>query len=99
MIDGRGGPRWGFIAKTGDPERALCNLLERDAMFTERLYDEAQGLAARQAKRARGLPLPLADRLDARADDLGDEGASVDGQAQHERHEFRLHRQPAGRAA
>jgi len=44
VVDGRGGPRWGFIAKTGNPERALRNLLERDAMFTERLHDEAQRL-------------------------------------------------------
>lgn len=44
VMDSRGGPRWGFIAKTGDPERALRNLLERDAMFTDRLYEEAQRL-------------------------------------------------------
>lgn len=44
VMDSRGGPRWGFIAKTGDPERALRNLLERDAMFTNRLYEEAQRL-------------------------------------------------------
>lgn len=33
----RGGTAWGFIARTGDPRRALRNLLQRDAMFTERL--------------------------------------------------------------
>jgi hypothetical protein len=44
VIDSRGGPRWGFIAKTSDPERALRNLVERDAMFTGRLYKEAQRL-------------------------------------------------------
>ncbi|MET0646285.1 MAG: hypothetical protein ABW208_06660 [Pyrinomonadaceae bacterium] len=44
VMDSRGGARWGFIAKTGDPERALRNLLERDAMFTERLYEEARRL-------------------------------------------------------
>ena len=44
VIDGRGGPAWEFIARTGDPERALRNLLERDAMFTDRLKEEAQRL-------------------------------------------------------
>jgi hypothetical protein len=44
VVDSRGGPQWGFIAKTGNPERALRNLLERDALFTERLADEAQCL-------------------------------------------------------
>ncbi len=44
VVDSRGGPQWGFIAKTGDPERALRNLLERDAMFTQRLKQEAQRL-------------------------------------------------------
>ncbi|HXQ70443.1 MAG TPA: hypothetical protein VN844_08155 [Pyrinomonadaceae bacterium] len=44
VMESRGGPKAGFIAKTGDPERAMRNLLERDAMFTERLNDEAQRL-------------------------------------------------------
>ena len=44
VVDSRGGPQWGFIGKTSDPERALRNLLERDAMFTQRLYEEAQRL-------------------------------------------------------
>ena len=44
VVESRGGPKWGFIAKTGDPERALRNVIKRDAMFTERLYDEAQRL-------------------------------------------------------
>jgi len=44
VLESRGGPKWGFIAKTGDPERALRNVLERDAMFTDRLNDEAQRL-------------------------------------------------------
>ncbi len=39
-----GGAGWGFIAKTGDPERALRNLLERDEMFTQCLFQEAQRL-------------------------------------------------------
>ena len=44
VVDSRGRPQWGFIGKTSDPERALRNLLERDAMFTHRLYEEAQRL-------------------------------------------------------
>ena len=44
VFESRGGTKSGFIAKTGDPERALRNLLERDAMFTQRLNDEAQRL-------------------------------------------------------
>jgi hypothetical protein len=44
VIDDRGGPQWGFIGKTSDPQRALRNLLERDAMFTDHLYNEAQCL-------------------------------------------------------
>ena len=44
VIDSRGGPHWGFIGKTSNPEKALRNLLERDAMFTQRLCEEAQRL-------------------------------------------------------
>lgn len=44
VFDSRGGARWGFIAKTSDPERALRNLLERDRMFTRRLHEEAKRL-------------------------------------------------------
>lgn len=44
VIASRGGPQWGFIGKTSNPEKALRNLLERDAMFTHRLYEEAQRL-------------------------------------------------------
>jgi 2-phosphoglycerate kinase len=36
--------QWEFIGKTSDPVRARRNLLERDAMFTERLYEETQRL-------------------------------------------------------
>lgn len=50
VIDSRGGAQWGFIRKTCDPERALRNLLERDAMFTERLSDEAQLLGLNTIK-------------------------------------------------
>jgi len=44
VFSSRGGLRWGFVAKTSDPQRALRNLLERDAMFTQRLYAEATRL-------------------------------------------------------
>lgn len=40
----RGGPQWGFIGKTSNPEQALRNLLARDAMFTQRLYAETKRL-------------------------------------------------------
>lgn len=40
----RGGPAWGFLAKTGDPHRALRNLLERDRLFTDRLKELTQRL-------------------------------------------------------
>ena len=38
------GPRWGFLGKTSDPERALRNLLERDRLFTIRLHEETKRL-------------------------------------------------------
>ena len=38
------GSLWKIAGKTSDPERALRNLLERDRMFTERLYEEAERL-------------------------------------------------------
>jgi hypothetical protein len=44
VLESRGGSKSGFIAKTGDPERALRNLLARDEMFAERLNNEAQRL-------------------------------------------------------
>jgi 2-phosphoglycerate kinase len=45
VFDSPGGAaQSGFIARTSDPERALRNLLERDAMFTHRLYEEARRL-------------------------------------------------------
>jgi len=44
VIAARGGPKWGFLGKTSDPERALRNLLERDAMFTHGLHEEAKRL-------------------------------------------------------
>ncbi|MEV0620029.1 shikimate kinase [Nonomuraea sp. NPDC050404] len=34
------GSLWEIAGRTGDPERALRNLLERDRMFTERLHEE-----------------------------------------------------------
>lgn len=41
------GTLWDIARKTSDPERALANLLERDRMFTERLYQEARELDLR----------------------------------------------------
>lgn len=38
------GTSWEIARKTSDPERALRNLLERDRMFTGRLYEEARHL-------------------------------------------------------
>jgi hypothetical protein len=38
------GSLWEIAGKTGDPGRALRNLLERDRMFTERLREETQRL-------------------------------------------------------
>lgn len=42
-FESRGG-LWQIAGRTGDPERALRNLLERDRMFTERLGATATGL-------------------------------------------------------
>ena len=36
--------RWEFLGQTSDPARARRNLLERDAMFTQRLHEETQHL-------------------------------------------------------
>jgi len=38
------GSLWQIARKTGDPEKALRNLLERDRMFTDRLRQEALSL-------------------------------------------------------
>ncbi len=35
---------WEIAGRTSDPEKALSNLLERDAMFTERLREETKEL-------------------------------------------------------
>ena len=40
VVESRGTTKWGFLAKTSDPERALRNLLERDRMFTDTLREE-----------------------------------------------------------
>jgi hypothetical protein len=45
VVNSRGGAGWGFLAKTSEPNRALCNLLERDRMFTDRLRRDAERLA------------------------------------------------------
>jgi 2-phosphoglycerate kinase len=44
VFDSRGGPAWGFIAKTSDPRHALQNLLQRDALFTDRLTEQTRQL-------------------------------------------------------
>ena len=44
VVESRGGPAWGFLARTTDPERALRNLLERDRMFTDLLREETERL-------------------------------------------------------
>jgi 2-phosphoglycerate kinase len=44
VVESRGGPAWGFLARTTDPERALRNLLERDRMFTDILREETARL-------------------------------------------------------
>ena len=41
----RGGSASGFLARTGDPERALRNVLARDALFTDELRAETARLA------------------------------------------------------
>jgi 2-phosphoglycerate kinase len=38
---GSRGSMWKIAGQTSDPERALHNLLERERMFTERLFEEA----------------------------------------------------------
>ena len=38
---------WEIAGKTSDPDRALRNLLERDRMFTARLYAETKRLGLR----------------------------------------------------
>ncbi|WP_433251000.1 hypothetical protein [Actinomadura nitritigenes] len=42
-LDSRGST-WSIAGRTGDPERALRNLLERDRMFTGRLREETRAL-------------------------------------------------------
>ncbi|MEV4070257.1 hypothetical protein ACGFJC_27345 [Nonomuraea fuscirosea] len=44
VFDGRGGADWSFLARTGDPRRALRNVLERDALFTDRLAGQIRRL-------------------------------------------------------
>jgi hypothetical protein len=46
----RRGSLWQIAGKTGDPERALANLLERDRLFTERLAEETKRLGLRAIK-------------------------------------------------
>jgi len=44
VLDGRAICTSGFLAQTGNPQRALRNLLERDGLFTDRLRKEIAGL-------------------------------------------------------
>jgi hypothetical protein len=46
-FEARGG-LWQIAGRTGDPPRALANLLERDRLFTERLREQVRehGVAA-----------------------------------------------------
>jgi hypothetical protein len=44
VFESRGGSASGFLARTGDPPRALRNLLERDRMFTDALREETARL-------------------------------------------------------
>ncbi|HMI98960.1 MAG TPA: hypothetical protein VK488_03910 [Gaiellaceae bacterium] len=48
------GSLWAIAGKTNDPETALRNLLERDRMFTDRLYEETKRL---------GLPIIEVDTM------------------------------------
>ncbi|MDF2712944.1 MAG: hypothetical protein K0R62_8596 [Nonomuraea muscovyensis] len=54
VFDSRGGPAWGFLAKTGDPQRALRNLLQRDALFTDRLTEQTRHLGLNGLRVASG---------------------------------------------
>ena len=47
VIERRGWPASGFLARTSNPHRALENLLERDRMFTDRLREEVEALELR----------------------------------------------------
>ncbi|MFF5260951.1 hypothetical protein ACFY4C_18585 [Actinomadura viridis] len=50
VFDDRGGPAWGFIARTGHPEHALQNLLQRDALFTDRLTEQTRRLGLHELR-------------------------------------------------
>ncbi len=50
-----------------------------------------------QAKRGAGFHLPLVNRLDAGAHDLGDEGRRIGRQRQRQRHEFRYQARASGK--
>jgi hypothetical protein len=49
------GSSWTIAGKTGDPPRALRNLLERDRMFTERLLAETTRLSLRSIELDTGV--------------------------------------------
>ena len=52
----RRGTTWDIPRRTSDPERALANLLERDALFTERLRIEASKFDLRSLEVDGALP-------------------------------------------
>ncbi|MWA04120.1 hypothetical protein F8568_027810 [Actinomadura sp. LD22] len=58
----RRGSTWDIAGRTGDPERALRNLLDRDRMFTDRVRDETRSLGLR------GIEVDLAMTEDELAD-------------------------------
>jgi hypothetical protein len=60
------GSSWTIAGKTGDPPRALRNLLERDRMFTERLRAETTRLGLRSIELDTGVTEDnLAERVSA----------------------------------
>ncbi|PRX99110.1 hypothetical protein [Allonocardiopsis opalescens] len=44
VFEARGGSAWGFLAETSDPRLALRKLLQRDALFTDRLAEQTRRL-------------------------------------------------------
>jgi hypothetical protein len=60
------GSSWNIAGKTGDPPKALDNLLERDRMFTERLRAETMRLGLRSVELNTGVTEDdLAERVSA----------------------------------
>jgi len=70
-LDSRGST-WDIPNNTRDPERAIVNLMERDALFTDELREETRALHLRAIEVDVGIG--LAELIDDVADclDLGD---------------------------